>query len=75
MFNNFFPENLAVYEIMWKNVVEPERPQVTMRRMRSACCITTATHTHTHYVVLTALPLQQWLDERASVYCQSCAMR
>jgi hypothetical protein len=23
------PENLAVYEIMWKNGVEPDRPQLT----------------------------------------------
>jgi hypothetical protein len=23
MFNNFFSENLAVYETMWKNMVEP----------------------------------------------------
>jgi len=26
MFNNFFPENRAVYEISWKNVVEPVWP-------------------------------------------------
>jgi hypothetical protein len=25
---NFFPENCAVYEIMWKNMVEPDRPKV-----------------------------------------------
>ena len=24
---NFFSENFAVYEIMWKNTVEPDRPQ------------------------------------------------
>jgi hypothetical protein len=24
MFNNFFSENRAVYEIMWKNMVVPE---------------------------------------------------
>jgi hypothetical protein len=29
IFSNFFPENRAVCEIMWKNVVEPERPQLT----------------------------------------------
>jgi hypothetical protein len=29
MFSNFFPENLAVYEIMWKNIVERGRPQMT----------------------------------------------
>ena len=34
VFNNFFfPENHAVYEIMWKNVVERGRPQMTVRRM------------------------------------------
>jgi len=27
--NNFFSENPAVYEIMWKNMVEPEMPQMT----------------------------------------------
>jgi hypothetical protein len=27
---NFFPENRALYEIMWKNVVEPDRPQMTI---------------------------------------------
>jgi hypothetical protein len=25
-----FFENLAIYEIMWKNMMEPERPQVTV---------------------------------------------
>ena len=28
MFNNFFFENHIVYWIMWKNVVEPGRPQI-----------------------------------------------
>jgi hypothetical protein len=33
--NSFFkkkisPKNLAVYEVMWKNMVEPERPQVAI---------------------------------------------
>jgi hypothetical protein len=37
------PENRAVYEIIWKNVVDPARPQMTVWRMRIAC-----THTHTH---------------------------
>jgi len=26
----FFPENRVVYEIMWKNTVEPGRPQMTI---------------------------------------------
>ena len=25
MFNNFFPENRAVYEIMWENMVQADR--------------------------------------------------
>jgi hypothetical protein len=29
MFNNFFSESRAVYEIMSKNMVEPEGPQIT----------------------------------------------
>jgi hypothetical protein len=28
MLKNFLPENRAVYEIMWKNVVEADRPQM-----------------------------------------------
>ena len=30
MFSNSPPENRAVYEIMWKNIVEPDRPQMTI---------------------------------------------
>jgi len=26
----FSPENRAVYEIMWNNVVDPDRPQMTI---------------------------------------------
>jgi len=31
--------NRAVYEIMWKNKVEPGRPQMTILRMHIACWI------------------------------------
>jgi hypothetical protein len=30
VFSNFFPENRAVCEIMWENMAQPERPQVTI---------------------------------------------
>jgi hypothetical protein len=30
IFNNFFPKNRAAYEIIWKNMVQPERPQMTV---------------------------------------------
>ena len=59
------PENRAVYEVMWKNIVEAGRPQVTEWRMRFACWITKATNTHLECVIL--IPLQRWLHERTSV--------
>ena len=31
MFNNFFPERLAVCEIMWKKFAEQDRPQMTIQ--------------------------------------------
>jgi hypothetical protein len=36
----FFFENLTVYEIMWKNIVDRGRPQMTIWRMCIACWIT-----------------------------------
>ena len=56
-----FLENSAVCEIMWKNTVDPGRPQMTIRRKRIACRIIKATrararartHTHTHTLSLT----------------------
>jgi len=47
-----FFENRSVYQIMWKNLVQPDRPQMTMRHMRTACWIPKATNTHTQYVLL-----------------------
>jgi hypothetical protein len=55
----FPPENYAIYEIMWKNVVEPERPQITIWHMPFPSWITKATYTHSEYVVHIALPRQQ----------------
>ena len=56
MFNNFFG-NRVVYGIMWKNNVEPERPQVAIWCMCIACWKRKATNTPTEYVMLTAFPL------------------
>ena len=57
----------SVYEIMWKNIVESGRPQMTIWRMRIAFWTTEPTNTHSEYVILIAFPLQQWLRERASL--------
>ena len=65
MFSNFFFfENRAVYEIRWKNIVEPGRPQIAIQLMRIACWTPKATNTFLECVVLIAFPLQQWLHER-----------
>jgi len=29
-FSNCVPENRAVYEVLWKNTVRPDRPQMTI---------------------------------------------
>ena len=66
MFNNFFFfKNRAVYEIMWKNIVQRDRPQMTIWRMHIAWWIPKATNTHSDYVMLIAFSLQQCLYERA----------
>jgi hypothetical protein len=67
VFINFFFENRTVYGIMWKNIVERDRPQVTIWRTRIACWITQAKNTHSEYVILIALPRPQWLHEHASM--------
>jgi len=40
-----FSENRAVCEIMWKNIVEPGGPKMTVRRMRIAYWTRKATNT------------------------------
>jgi len=43
---NFFPQKIrAVYEIMWNNMVQPDRPQMIVWRMRFACWLPNATDT------------------------------
>jgi len=70
----FSPENRAVYEIKWKNIVQPGRSQMAIWRKRFACWIPKATNTHSEYVILIAFLIQQGLHERASLLrdCLSC---
>ena len=67
LYNVSFFENRAVYEITSKNIVQLDRPQVTIRRMRISFWITKATNTYSENVTLIAFPLKQWLHERASM--------
>jgi len=48
-----FSFNRAVYETMWKNMVQPDTPQMTIWRMSVAYCITKGTKTHSQYVIIT----------------------
>jgi hypothetical protein len=78
MFSNFF-ENLAVHEIMCKNIVEPDRTQMTVRRMRIACWIIVMplpqrSHKRTSklrytYIACLAYRLVRYFEERRTVYC------
>jgi len=62
--NNIFFK-IVGYEIMWKNIVEQGRPQMTTWCIRTACSIPKATDTHTDCVILIAFPLQQRLNKCA----------
>jgi hypothetical protein len=70
VFNNFFFENRAVYEIrnMEKHgSVGQATDDNTTRLMCIACWLTKAIDTHSEYVILFAFPQEKWLQERASM--------
>jgi len=46
----FFSEKRVICEIMWKNIAERGRPQMTLWNMRIACWIPKATNSHTQVV-------------------------
>jgi hypothetical protein len=64
---NFLFRKSVIYEIMCKYIVESDRTQMTIWRMRFASWIPKATNTHSEYVIAIALPQKQWLRERASM--------
>jgi len=63
LFSNFVSENRAVYDLIWRNIIETTEYSIT-RRMLFACWITKATNTHLEYVILIAFPRQRLLYER-----------
>jgi hypothetical protein len=64
IFNNFFfPENLAFYEIMWKNILYCLAGTDDSMAHALSCWKTKDTSTHSEYVVHFAFPPQQWLHE------------
>jgi len=63
MFSNFdFFEYRDIYEIVWKNMLEPDT-----RHMRIAYWIPKASDTLSEFVTLSAFPLQRWLQNRDSL--------
>ena len=65
--SNVFMYNPAVYEIMWRNFAERDRPQMTIWRWRIACWIALSINTHLDYVIFIAFPPQLWLHEGDSI--------
>jgi hypothetical protein len=49
---------------MWRNAVQPDRPQLTIRRKRVAGWIPEATNTCREFI---AFLLEQWLHEGAAI--------
>ena len=61
----FSLENRAVYEIIWKNIVQPDRPPKVIWCVGFASWIPKAKNIHSEYVILIAFTLNQWLHESA----------
>ena len=60
--NIIFSENLAVYEIMWKNMVQEDRPQMTIKY--GACALQAGQLRLQTLIVFTR---QKWLRKCASI--------
>ena len=43
---NVSNENSAIHEMTWENIVRPDRPQLTIWRMRIARCITKSMYSY-----------------------------
>jgi len=46
MFDNFLFVNRVFYKIMYKSIAKPDRPQMTIWRMRIACSIAKTSNKH-----------------------------
>ena len=58
----------TLYEVMWKNIVQTSRQQLTIWRMHIAFWLPTAAKSPSEYVTFIAFALQKWLHERAPVF-------
>jgi len=70
-----FFENHVIRDIMWKNIVERGRPQMTIWCMHVACWIPKATDRHSECIILTAFALPQCSHEsclNVTLYVHCC---
>jgi len=74
--HNFCFRKGAVYEIMRKNMAEPNRLHMTIRRMRTSCWIPTTTDTsvtfHTYCVSMATMVMRKRLHVTLYVHRHSC---
>jgi hypothetical protein len=72
-----FSESCAVYEIMWKNAVQPDRPQMAIRGMLFAWWITKAAHTlkiwNTYCFFTATMVTRTLLNVTLCVHCLVCS--
>jgi hypothetical protein len=67
-----FPENRVVYETIWKHVVEPGTPLMTIQRMHFACWISKATRAQTPTHLLAPSPTPA--STHAGKHAQKCVI-
>jgi len=73
----FYSENLAFYEIRWKNNIDRGRPQVAIWRMRFACWIRKVKVTNSEYAILNdfctaSMVMRTQLNILLHAHCLSC---
>jgi len=76
MFSKLFFENCVLYEIMWKNIVQLERPQMTIWCMHISRWVPKATNTHSEHVIsycfsISTIVAQKRLSFTLHVVCLS----
>jgi hypothetical protein len=70
---SFFFENRAIYKITWKNIVEPDRPRIKIRRMGIARWINKATECSIYCFSTATKITRTRLNVRLNLSCPSCS--
>jgi len=65
IFKTFFFKSCRLWDNLG-NVLEPDRPQMTVWRIQIVCCIPKTTNTLSESVIFIVFPPQHWLHERTS---------